>query len=257
MKTAKRNQSVEKMLTIIEIMAAARGPMRLQEIAHAADVPASTALRFLVTLMGRDYVMQDQDTLRYSLTLRFCRIADLIKEQVSIRDVARHHLVSLAQECGESTCLAIERDRAVVYVDVVEGPDSMLRTLQRIGRRAPLHSTGVGKVLLADWPAAAVAKLAADPGLEALTPHTLTSLDALHVELERVRSQGFAIDNEECEVGVRCVAAPLRDFTGKVVASLSVTGPATRMNGAKMEQVRSALLESAAEISRSLGSRET
>lgn len=255
MKTAKRNQSVEKMLTIVEVMAASHGPMRLQDIAAAADLPASTALRFLVTLMGRDYVSQDRDTLRYSLTLRLCHLADLVKGQVGIREVARPHLVGLAQQCGESTCLAIEQDRTVVYVDVVEGPDSLLRTLQRIGRRAPLHSTGVGKVLLADWAPDAVGKLAAERGLEPLTPRTLTSLDALLAELERVRTAGFALDDEECEMGVRCVAAPVRDFTERVVASVSVTGPATRMSDAKIEQVRSALVESTRQMSRRLGSR--
>ncbi len=253
MKTAKRNQSVEKMLTIVEVMAAARGPMRLLEIALAADLPASTALRFLVTLMGRDYVTQDQDSLRYALTLRLCHIADLVKSQVSIRDVARPYLIGLALECGESTCLAIEQDRTVVYVDAVEGPDSMLRTLQRIGRRAPLHSTGVGKVLLADWAPEAVARLAKELGLEPLTQHTVTSLDDLRSELAKVRGQGFALDDEECEVGVRCVAMPVRDFTGRVVASVSVTGPATRMTDAKIEGVRPALAESATEISRRLG----
>jgi DNA-binding IclR family transcriptional regulator len=255
MKTAKRNQSVEKMLTIVETMACARGPMRLLEIAQAVDLPASTTLRFLVTLMGRDYAVQDRDTLRYSLTLRFCQIADLVKSQVSIRDVARPYLVGLAEKCGESTCLAMEQDRTVVYMDAVEGPDSMLRTLQRIGRRAPLHSTGVGKVLLAGWPPDAVARLSEEVGLEPLTPHTITTLESLQAELGRVREAGFAIDDEECEVGVRCIAVPVSDFTGRVVASVSVTGPATRMTDAKIDAVRGLLLESAGEISRALGSR--
>ncbi len=255
MKSAKRNQSVEKMLTIVETMAGARGPMRLQDIAAAAELPASTALRFLVTLMGRGYVTQDRETLRYCLTLRLCHLADLVKGQVSIREAARPHLVSLAARCGESTCLAIEQDRTVVYVDVVEGPDSMLRTLQRIGRRAPLHSTGVGKVLLADWTPEAVGRLVAEAGLEALTPRTLTRLDGLLAELDRVRRTGFAVDNEECEQGVRCVAAPVRDFTERVVASVSVTGPSTRMSEAKIEAIRPVLAEAALEISRRLGSR--
>jgi DNA-binding IclR family transcriptional regulator len=253
MKTARRNQSVEKMLAIIEAMAAARGPMRLQDIAAAAEIPPSTALRFLVTLMTQDYAYQDPGSLRYGLTLKVCAISERVKDQVSLRDVVRPHLVELAERCRESTCLAIERDDSVVYVDVAEGPDSMLRTLQRIGHRAPLHSTGVGKVLLADWPEDRVQKLVADRGLEQLTPRTLATLPRLTAELVRVRELGYAVDDEECEAGVRCVAAPLRDFTDRVIASLSVTGPATRMDDAALERVRDELMGTAREISRLLG----
>ena len=98
----------------------------------------------------------------------------------------------------------------------------------------PLHSTGVGKVLLADWTAEQVGLRVEDHGLERPTPHSVTSLEDLLSELAGVRSSGFAIDDEECEAGARCVAAPLRDFTEKVVASISVTGPATRMGHAKL-----------------------
>jgi DNA-binding IclR family transcriptional regulator len=251
--SVKRNQSVEKVISIIETMARARGPMRLQQVATDVSLPPSTVLRFLGTLMDADYVTQDSDTLRYSLTLKFCRLADLVRAQITIRDVVHPHLVEMADACGESTCLAIEEDKMVVYIDVVDGPDSMLQTLQRIGKRAPMHSTGVGKALLADFTRAQLDSLIAEHGLERLTDHTITRSERLEEELAIVRRQGYALDNEECESGVRCVAASVRDFSGKAVACISVSGPVTRMDSEKVSRCAEVIGSTADIISRRLG----
>ena len=249
----KKNQSVEKVLAIVETMARARGAMRLQDLATAVGLPASTVLRFLATLADADYVMQDADTLRYALTFKFCHIADLISSQLNIRDTVHPYLETLADRCGESSSLAVEQDGMVVYVDVVDGPDSMLQTLQRIGKRAPLHSTGVGKTLLLDRDPHGISRLIAERGLERLTPKTITTREALDAELERCRRRGYALDDEECEQGVRCVAAPLRDYKGRIVGSISVSGPVARLSRQKMALVTRAVLENAVELSRKLG----
>ena len=147
-KLSKLNQSVEKVLQIIEIMAHERQPMRLQDVAAGCGMPASTVLRMLNTLLVYGYVNQDPHSLRYSLSLKFAQIGSRVCEQVSLRDIVHPLLAELSRECREASCLAIEEDMEVVYTDVVDGPDSMLKIMQRIGKRAPMHSTGIGKLLL-------------------------------------------------------------------------------------------------------------
>lgn len=251
-KAVKKNLSIGKALQIIETMSAHSGPMRLQEVANAVSQPPSTTLRFLNTLMDYGYADQDSTNLHYFLTLKFCRIGSLISRQIKMREVIRPYLEVLSRKFGESTCLAISQDNLVVYIDVVDGPDHILQALQRIGKIAPLHSTGVGKCLLLDCTQEEISRLAA-AGLTGLTKNTLQSESELQAEIMRVRKQGFGEDNEECEIGVRCVAAPVRDYSGKVVAAISTSGPTHRLTGDKLKLVRTELPVTAQGISQRLG----
>ncbi|TVQ22888.1 MAG: IclR family transcriptional regulator [Spirochaetaceae bacterium] len=251
--TTKRNQSIAKALHIIEAMAASEGPMRLQDIGKTVRLPASTVLRFLKTLMDHDYVEQNPDTLQYFLTLKLCAVADQVKRQVKIRDVVHPHLLSLSRKLGEATSLAVERDMLVVYIDVVEGPDHMLQTLQRIGKIAPMNTTGVGKALLLDATADEVDALIKSRGLPKPTSRTISTKKSLVAELKAIRDRGYAIDDEECEMGVRCVAVPLRDYSGKVVAAMSTSGPIARMTPDRIEKIGKQFIAAAATVSRQLG----
>ena len=249
----KNNQSVAKALQIIEIMAAGNGPMRLQDISSKLHLPASTVLRFLGTLTQFSYVTQDPETLQYSLTMKFCRLGHLVSSQIRLRDIVRPFLIRLTEDYQESASLAVEEEQNVLYIDCVDGPDHMLRTLQRIGRVAPLHNTGVGKTLLLDFSEEQLSDLIKNRGLEATTKNTITDKATLLRELRKVQRQGFAVDNEECEVGVRCVAAPIRDYTGKIIAALSMSGPISRMSPTKMNQIKEGITRTAAEITAALG----
>jgi DNA-binding IclR family transcriptional regulator len=251
--TTKRNQSIAKALQIIEVMAEAAGPLRLQEIASSLDAPASTVLRFLKTLMDNGYAAQNPNTLQYFLTLKFCRIGDQVKRQVQIRDLVRPHIVKLSEDLGESTSLAVEQDLLVVYVDLVEGPDHTLKTLQRIGKVAPMNATGVGKALMIDHDRKEIERLIESRGLTKLTGHTIVSISKLLKELELTRKRGYAIDDEECEIGMRCVAASLRDHTGSVVAAISTSAPAGRMPESRIKQLGVQLKKLALQISSELG----
>ncbi len=255
-KTAKKNQSVEKVLQIIEVMANNKTPMRLLDIAEKLSLPASTVLRFLNTLLTFSYVIQDPETLKYRLSMKFCQIGNLVSSQFSIRDIARPFLLDLSEKCQESTCLAIEQDMMVVYIDVVDGPDSMVRTMQRIGKNAPLHSTGVGKLMLLDYDDKKLDRLVSEKGLDALTAHTITTKKALLSELSKIEVQGYAQDDEECEIGAKCIAAPIKDFTGKTVACISVSGPVSRMTSQKLDFIKVHIKNAAAEISRQLGHKD-
>ena len=251
-KAVKKNLSIGKALQIIETMSAHNGPMRLQEVANSVSQPPSTTLRFLNTLMDFGYADQDPNNLHYFLTMKFCKIGSLISRQIKMREVVRPFLEKLSQKFGESTCLAICQEDRVVYIDVVDGPDHILQALQRIGKIAPLHCTGVGKCLLLEYPEPMIARLSGK-GLSSLTKNTITSENELKAELTKVRKQGYSEDNEECELGVRCVAAPIRDYSGRIVAAISSTGPTHRIASEKLKQIRAELPVAAAEISRRLG----
>lgn len=253
MKQAKSNQSLEKALQIIEYMADYRKPARLQDIAQALSFPASTVIRYLATLVACQYAKQDAETLRYSLTLKLSRIGSLVSAQYNIRDLVRRHLTDLVEKTGESACLAIEEHHRAVYIDVESGPDNALRVMQRIGKEAPLHCTGVGKLLLLNYDEDARDKMIAEVGLEAMTPNTITNRERLSQELNKIRADGYAIDDEECELGARCVAAPILDYTGTIVASLSVSGPVSRMTFQKINQVIDHVSKTALQISREMG----
>jgi len=254
-KSVKNNQSVEKVLQIIEAMSQSKESLRLQDIAQMVDMPASTALRFLNTLMKCGYARQDAENLRYSLTLKFMHIGSLVSSQISIRDVARPYLANLAQKCNESVCLAIEQDMEIVYIDVIDGPDGMLKITQRIGKLAPIHSTGIGKLMLLNYDLKQLDHIIEKKGLKALTPNTITSKDELLQELDKIKQRGYALDDEECELGARCLSAGIKDYTGKYVAGISVSGPTTRMTMEYIEQIKDIVIETADKVSRELSYR--
>lgn len=255
-KITKKNQSIEKMFEIIEAMADSKGSMRLKDISIAVNYPASTVLRMLSSLMENGYVTQNSETSKYSLSLKFCKIGEAVKSQFSIREIVRPFLVELSERCHESACLAIEQDMTVVYLDVVEGQDKMLRTLQRIGRNAPLHSTGIGKLLLLNYDSATLDGFIIEKGLQQLTCNTITTKEALLAELDNIRAMGYAFDNEECELGARCIAAPIRDYTGTVIAGISISGPISRMTPDNSKMIIQNLLEISGSISDKLGYRK-
>lgn len=240
-------------MQIIETMAENKGPMRLSDISAKVKYPASTVLRMLNSLISLGYVKQDQETSKYFLTMKFCRIGEMIKSQYSIRDIVRPYLEELSYRCQESSCLAIEEDMTVVYIDVIDGPDKILRTLQRIGKIAPMHCTGVGKLLLLNYSEEQLKYFAEKKGMQKLTDNTITTLEDLTEELEKIRIQGFALDNEECEIGARCVAAPIRDYTGRIVACMSISGPASRITMERVQNVKNIVIDISNRASRELG----
>ncbi len=253
LKAVKKNLSIGKALQIIEVMAAGGGPMRLQDIAAKVSQPPSTSLRFLNTLMDYGYADQREDNLQYFLTMKFCRIGDLVCRQVKIRDVVRPYLEELARTVEESTTLSIQQNANVVFIDVVEGPDHLLQTLIRIGKLAPLHCTAAGKCFLMNFEEAQISKVIDQKGIPALTKYTLQTKTALLAEVAKIRKNGYSEENEECEIGVRSVAAPVYDYSGRVIAAISTTGPLNRMTADKLKTVRGEIMKAAEEISKKLG----
>lgn len=252
-KRSKSNQSVEKTLQIIEVMARARGPLRLQEISRQSELPPSTTLRMVNTLVQRGYAFQEADTLRYGLTLQLSRIGSMIGAQYDLREYAHPIMEQLSVACGEACCLAIEQDHEVVYVDLVDGPDNMLRIMQYIGKRAPMHCTGIGKLLLLNRTDDQVRALMEQAGMRRFTDRTITTMEALYQELAQIRARGYSTDDEECEIGARCVAAGVYDYTGRIVGGISVSGPATRLTAERIPQIAELVVHAGRAVSSRMG----
>lgn len=252
-KPRQSNQSSEKVLSIIELLADRGEPMRLMDIAMALGYNASTVLRYLASLTQAGYVEQEPDTQRYYLTFKICAIANQVSSSVSVREIAHPLMKELSAVFNESVCLAVEQQMMVVYIDVAEGPDQMLRTMQRIGNIAPMHCTGIGKLFLTQYTDEELDHFIAIKGMPPFTDRTITGKMQLLDELKKVGQCGYAMDDEECEIGARCLAYPIRDYAGKLIAGISVTGPSSRLTDAYVKGRMAYLEKTADEISKRLG----
>ena len=241
------NQSVEKVLAIIEDMSK-HDRCRLQDVAKRVDLPASTTLRMINTLCRCGYAAQDSQTYMYYLTMKFAQLGQAIGSRDRLYDVTHPALKKLAERCNESCSVGIEQNGEVVYVDVVDCPDGVLRTTQKIGKIAPLHTTGIGKMLLLNYTEEQLRTFCLRYKLVELTPNSINNADDLIAELDKVRKLGYALDDEECEMGVRCVAMGVRDSTGKTVAGISLSGPIQRMTESQIRKHRTVLAEIVGEI---------
>ena len=250
--TASSNQTAEKLLQVMEALAFQRGSVKLGELARGLNMNSSTLYRFLIALQNQGYVRQEESG-RYTLNFKLCYLAEQIKKNASIAGMLHPAVLETGQLFQESAHLAQEENQRIVYVDNTAGSSQMLTIRQYIGKTAPMHCTGVGKLLLLEYSDAELDALIAQQGLPRYTEHTLTTRAELCRELEEVRSKGYAFDNEECEIGVRCLAVPVRDYTGKIVAGLSISGPTTRITDAFVQEKLPSFLDIARRASHDLG----
>jgi IclR family acetate operon transcriptional repressor len=245
-------QSIERALSLLEALEDSRGEVGIAELSKRVALHVSTAHRILATLVARGYARQNPETGRYALGAEALHLAEAYLGQMDLRRVVRPVLERLTQETGETANLVILDRREALYLDKVESPQS-LRIFSRIGRRAPLHCTAVGKVLLACRTKAQVDALLGRGPLERLTRHTITSVGQMRRELEKVRDQGFALDREECEEGACCIAVPMRTAQGEVEAALGISAPTTRLTPRRMEELVPIMLRTGRQVSAQLG----
>jgi len=249
----KKNQSLRKALLILDGMTNIPSPARLQEISKSLNIPQSTLLRFLNTFIDFGYVGQDPDTLCYYLTLKLAEIGSRVRDSFPFQQSLAKYVKEIAHIFKESASLCIENDMQIIYILTQDSPSHMLRTLQRIGHIAPIHATGVGKLHLLNYTQAMLDNLERSRGLKKYTENTITTMEALKKELERVQVQGYALDNEECEEGVRCIAVPVRNFSGEIVAGISLSAPASRLDEERTAEVIEYLKKISVSASREMG----
>lgn len=244
-------QSVDRAIAVLEILAR-RGEAGVSEVASEIDVHKSTAFRLLGALEGRGLVEQAEDRGKYRLGFGLIPLAGAVSDRLDVTRQGRAVCARLASEMGETINLAILQEHWAVNVDQTLGP-STVSTHNWIGRLTPLHCTSSGKILLAHLPAERRAALLAASGMAQLTPRTVTRAPALDAELARARAAGYAVALEEYETGLNAVAAPVRDRSGTVVAALSVSGPAYRLDEDRLATLTVPLVRGAHEISRRMG----
>lgn len=229
-------QSIDRALDVLETLAEHGGAAGLSEIAAKTGLPYGTIHRLLRTLLARGYVRQESDR-RYALGAGLVRLGGVAEGMVG--EWARPHLARMVELSGETANLAVLEGDFVVYVAQVPSP-RRLRMFAEVGRRVLPHSTAVGKVLLAGRGAEEAVTLLERTGMPRRTPNTITEAAAMLAELERVRAAGYAMDLGEEELGVHCLAVPVSDGE-RVVAAMSVSGPAERIDAVDREELAEGL----------------
>jgi DNA-binding IclR family transcriptional regulator len=251
-------QSVRRALHVLETVAACnhhRDDAGIVSISRRCDLPASTTHRLLSTLIDAGFAEQDPVTGQYRVGLRAFEVGNAFLDHTDLRPVARPYLRDLAELTGETVNLAIRDGHDAVYIDQLESVQ-ILKMFARPGARAPLACTGVGKVLLSGLNPATAERILTEEPLPARTPRSVTEPAALMRILERIRLDGHALDDEEVELGVRCVAAPIVDHRGEVRAAISVSGPTLRVSDSRIPELIRQVRGTAAAISAALGRSE-
>ena len=247
-------QAITRMLDVLEALASAREELSLTQLQTQLGLPPPTLHRMLKTLIERGYVEQNANSRHYGPGLMVLEIAEAAKRNArfDLCRIARPFLQQLTDETGETSNLIVPHNKKIVYIEQVSSPRSV-RMFTEVGHRAPFYCTGAGKAILSSFSPDQLEDYLTAVKLEQLTPHTFASVEALKHEVSQIRERGFAIDNEEFEIGVRCVAAPIIDSRGSCIGSISVSGPTTRMSYELAEHLGAQVKRVSAQCSSLLG----
>ena len=241
-------QVIERMMMLLDALATAPEAASLKHLASVTGLHPSTAHRILAAMTTARFV-ERQEAGTYRLGIRLLELGNIVKSRISVREVALPFMQVLHEAIGEAINLGVRHDDEIVYIERTSSGRALVRVVYLVGGRAPLHLTSLGKLFLAADSPQGVRDYARRTGLPGKTPHSLTTLAALERELDKVRRCGIAYDDEEAELGLKCVAAPIHDEEGHVVAGLSVSAPADRHDPEWAAQVKRA----AETVSRALG----
>ncbi len=251
---ASKIQSVERALILLEILAKENSAMSLTTLSERISLPKSTVHGLLSTLRDYHYVEQLPENGHYRLGIRLFELGNQVSRSWSILDAAHPVMLRLCKELGETVQLGTEDDGEILYLEKL-APNSVVSIMSEVGIRLPMHCSGLGKVLLAQKTPGQLKQYISRKGLTALTKRTITTPQRLEKELEKVRQEGYATDIGEITEGLRCVAAPIWDGSGKVRYAISVSGPILSISDQRMDYIIREVKQAAKEISYSMGSR--
>jgi IclR family KDG regulon transcriptional repressor len=244
--------SVDRALVILEYLGTQTKEVGVRELGQAIGLSKSSVHRILQTLRARGFVRWNPDNARYSLGMRAFEVGCGILRSMEAHAVAKPYLEQLVSQLGETAFLGVVDDSELVYIDKIDGRRSV-RMYADIGSRRPLHSTAIGKALLAHLERTESDRIISARPLAKFTKNTIVDPEALRQELEKVRRQGYAEDNEETEEGLYCAGAPLFNYSGRPVASISVAVPKIGQQNVQKERIVKAVVAAALEISTKLG----
>jgi len=246
-------RSVERAFGLLELLAHSDAPMGVCELADVTQLPQATVHRLLTTLVKLGYVSKDRETRRYTLGLRTFSLHGSVLRNMHLGIQAMPVMKALMARVEETVHLAVLSEGEVLYVDRVEGLYAPPSMYTYIGKRVPAHCTALGKAMLAHLPCEMVTDILKRRGMHQMTAKTIVNPQVLEQEFERTRKRGFAVDNEEIEDGIRCIAAPIRDYTGAVCAAISISGPKTRVRPDREAELSRAVIWAVSLISTKLG----
>lgn len=243
---------LDRALDVLELLAATAEPIGVTEVARQVGATKSATWRILFNLDARGYVVKDADG-RYLIGPRFTELGIRQGSRASLVQAAHPHLEWLASTFGETANLAVVEGGQVLYIDIVESPHD-LRLAARVGARDAVHSTALGKAILAFQSEQQIDRALAGP-LAARTPHTVTEPARIRAELEQVRSTGVAVEFGQNEIAASCLGVPVFGPGGEVIAAVSVSGPETRMATTEIDRIREALLSTGEAVTKRIGGR--
>jgi IclR family acetate operon transcriptional repressor len=244
-------QSLDRAIDVLETLAAG-GTMTLSQIATAMDQSPATIYRVLSTFRLRAMAEVNPATQEWSIGAEAFRIGATFLRRTNVIARAMPVMQRLRDDTGETSNLAIERDNLIIFVSQVETHQS-IRAFFSPGTQAPMHASGIGKALLSRYSEDRINQFLANTPLTPFTDQTITSAERLRQELATIRAQGYALDDEEKAIGMRCIAAPILNFHGEAVAGISISGPSHRLPENKVELIGGWIKAAGEEVSRSLG----
>ena len=234
--------SLDRALKILEILGNSDSNMGVSELGRRLDVDKSTAYRLLATLAARGYVEQEPETKKYKLGLKIVELSSKVLDRLELRNVAKPFMKELVQHTDETVHLATLDMGNVVCIDQEETP-SMINVNMAVGREAPGHCTSIGKVLWAHLKEEELDYILKKKVLTRYTARTITSIPELKLHLSKVKEQGYALDDEEFTIGVRCIAVPVWNYKNKVIASLGTSGLAVNISLDRVEELVKTIVE--------------
>lgn len=246
-------QSLDRAFDLLETLCRSRNGMSIGGLSAETGLHKSTVHRLLASMCARGYVQRDAETSVYRAGMRLCEMSSYIVDNLDIIERARASLERLEQCTDETVHLVMRDDKDIVYIHKVDNGSSAIRMFSRIGMRLPLYCTGVGKAILATWDTAEVRDVWQHSEVHAWTEHTIVDEDAFFREIDKVRQLGYALDNEENELGVRCIAAAIPDYRGRASYAISLSAPVSRMTDQRVAELRAPLMAARDEIARELG----
>lgn len=242
-------QSVDRVFSILELLSENPKGMSLSEICQESGLPKGTASRMLSSLIAHRYAMQDIATKKYCLTLKLFEIGSRVVDKgMNILSIARPYLEQLASVSGEAVHLVVRDKDQVLYLYKEESTSSVLRMSSCVGMHSPMDCTGVGKSILAYLPEEETRAIWDRTEHVKYTKTTIMDYEKMKAEMEEIRKNGYALDREEHEIGVFCIAAPIFDFYKRPIAAISISAPAGRLNQDKIDLYAPYLLESTKKI---------
>lgn len=245
-------QSVDRALTILEVLSDHSEGLGVTDISDKVGLHKSTVYRLLSTLIYKGYVIQDSESNKYRISLKLFELGNKRIEDTNLLSASRPYTKELMEKVNEVVHLVIREGNEIIYVDKVEA-DNTIQMVSNIGKRSPVYCTAVGKAILAQLPEEEVEKIWNTSKIERLTEHTIIKLEDMKRELKTVKEKGYAIDNEENEIGVRCIGAPIFNRFGEVEGAISISGPTLRVTEEKLEEFSREIIKYSCLISKELG----